>query len=130
MNDQVNRAEAIASTEAQNTDAASVVPTPATENGVSGSTPCSFSAINVLEDKVSDRHRIQILRGDKNHEEIIQEVDIDERYKPLEGSGTAVWQRAFNWLLCLISENDPNFKFPDHHRIRIVPSGKSGSRYV
>ena len=27
-NDQVNRAEAIASTEAQNTDAASVVPTP------------------------------------------------------------------------------------------------------
>ena len=118
MNNQVDR------------DAASVVPTSATENGGSGSTPCSFSAINVLEDKVSDRHRIQILRGDKNHEEIIQEVDIDERYKPLEGSGTAVWQRAFNWLLCLISENDPNFKFPDHHRIRIVPSGKSGSRYV
>ena len=45
-NDQVNRAEATASTEAQNADAASVVPTPTTEDGGSGSTPCSFSEIN------------------------------------------------------------------------------------
>jgi hypothetical protein len=41
MNDQVNRAEATASTEAQNADAASVVPTPTTEDGGSGSTHCS-----------------------------------------------------------------------------------------
>ena len=41
-NDQVNRAEAIASTEAQNTDAASVVPTSESVDGGSGSTPCSL----------------------------------------------------------------------------------------
>jgi hypothetical protein len=45
-NDQVNRAEATASTEAQNADAASVVPTSETADGGSGSTHCSFSAIN------------------------------------------------------------------------------------
>jgi hypothetical protein len=42
-NDQVNRAKATASTEAQNADAASVVPTPTTEDGGSGSTHGSFS---------------------------------------------------------------------------------------
>ena len=44
MNDQVNRAEATASTEAQNADAASVVPTSETADGGSGSTHDSFSA--------------------------------------------------------------------------------------
>lgn len=42
-NDCVNRAESTASTETQNADAASVVPTPAIEDGGSGSTHCSFS---------------------------------------------------------------------------------------
>jgi hypothetical protein len=41
MNDQ----ETIALTETQNADAASVVPTPTTGNGGSGSTDGSFSAI-------------------------------------------------------------------------------------
>jgi hypothetical protein len=60
MNEQVNRAEATASTEAQNADAASVVPTPTAEDGGSGSTPCSFSAIDswdglITMDMFSDR---------------------------------------------------------------------------
>jgi hypothetical protein len=81
-NNQANRAEATASTQAQNTDAASVVPTSATENGGSGSTLCSFSAISFEFKDV-----VVTLKGDTCPRSITYRDDSDDsdkRYMTVE----------------------------------------------
>ena len=77
-NDQVNRAEAIASTEAQNTDAASVVPTSESVDGGSGSTPCSFSVINYDNTMLLDLHADSLYLPDSI--EAVDVVKLCERF--------------------------------------------------
>jgi hypothetical protein len=78
MNDQVNRAEATASTEAQNTDAASVVPTSESVDGGSGSTHGSFSVINYDNTMLLDLHADSLYLPDSI--EAVDVVKLCERF--------------------------------------------------
>ena len=89
-NDQVNRAEAIASTEAQNTDAASVVPTPTTENGGSGSTHGSFSATDPAWIKFRDQ-QIDLAVKTKGFEAIVAEPEYAEELYKRDRFVPGVW---------------------------------------
>jgi hypothetical protein len=89
-NDQVNRAEATASTEAQNTDAASVVPTPTVENGGSGSTHCSFSATDPAWIKFRDQ-QIDLAVKTKGFEAIVAKPEYAEELYKRDRFVPGVW---------------------------------------
>ena len=89
-NDQVNRAEAIASTEAQNTDAASVVPTSESVDGGSGSTPCSFSATDPAWIKFRDQ-QIDLAVKTKGFEAIVAEPEYAEELYKRDRFVPGVW---------------------------------------